>query len=108
MLETEFEVVGAVDNGRALVEAAAALLPDVIVTDIAMPVLDGLAATREILCRDPRIRVVFVTAHADPLLVAGSLAAGGLGYVPKPAAGEQLIPAVWAALKGKRWCLCNW
>jgi DNA-binding NarL/FixJ family response regulator len=107
MLEEDFDVVGAVDNGRALVDAAAVLLPDVIVTDIAMPLLDGIAATREILKKDPGVRVVFVTVHADPVLIRRGWAAGGLGYVPKPAAGDELVPAVWAVLKGKRWCLCS-
>jgi DNA-binding NarL/FixJ family response regulator len=107
LLEGEFEVVAAVGDGRALVAAEARLHPDVVVTDIGMPILDGIAAAGEILRRDPGARVVFVTVHADPLLVQRSLAVGGLGYVPKVRAGDELIPAVWAAVRGERWCLCN-
>ena len=72
-----------------------------------MPVLDGIEAAREILCRNPSARVVFVTVHADPLWVRRGLAVGVLGFVSKMSAGEQLVPAVWAALRGERWCLCN-
>jgi DNA-binding NarL/FixJ family response regulator len=107
LLQTDFEVVGTVQDGRALVEAEALLSPDVIVTDIAMPILDGIAAAREILRRNPLARVVFVTVYADPAMVRRGLAIGGLGYVQKVAAGDELVPAVWAALRGERWCLCN-
>jgi DNA-binding NarL/FixJ family response regulator len=107
LLQTEFEVIAAVQDGQALVDAATSLSPDVIVTDIAMPVLDGIAAAREILRRNPSARVVFVTVHADPTLVRRGLAIGGLGYVPKVSAGDELVPAVWAALRGERWCLCR-
>ena len=96
-----------VRDGRALVDAAARVSPDAIVTDISMPVLDGIEATRQILGTNPSARVVFVTVHVDPLLMRRGLAAGGLGYVPKVSAGEELVPAVWAALRGERWCLCS-
>ena len=80
--------------------------PDAIVTDISMPVLDGIEAAQEILCRNASARVVFVTVHADRLLMRRGLAVGGLGYVAKVSAGEELVPAVWAALRGERWCPC--
>ena len=107
LLQTQFDVVATVRDGRALVDAVARVSPDAIITDISMPVLDGIDAAREILARDPSARVVFVTVHADPLLRGQGLALGGLGYVPKVSAGEELVPAVWAALRGERWCLCN-
>ena len=107
LLETDFEVVATVQDGGALIEAVMQLVPDVIVTDISMPGLDGISAAREILRRDPSARVVFVTVNIDPTLVRRGLAAGGLGYVPKVSAGEELVPAVWAALRGERWCLCK-
>jgi DNA-binding NarL/FixJ family response regulator len=106
-LEAEFEVVAAVRDGQALIDAATRLSPDVIVTDIAMPILDGIAAAQELLRRNASARVVFVTVHADPAIVRRSLAIGGLGYVLKVSAGEELVPAVWAAFRGERWCLCN-
>ncbi len=108
LLQTEFEVVATVQDGRALVETAARVSHDAIVTDISMPLLDGIEAAREILRNNPSARVVFVTVHADPLVIRRGLAVGGLGYVPKVAAGDELIPAVWAALRGERWCSCNW
>jgi DNA-binding NarL/FixJ family response regulator len=79
----------------------------VIVTDIDMPILDGLAAARVILGHNPAARIVFLTVYTDPTLVKRSLAIGGLGYVPKISAGEELVPAIWAAFRGERWCLCN-
>jgi DNA-binding NarL/FixJ family response regulator len=105
LLETAFDVVATVGNGRALVEAAARISHDAIVTDVSMPILDGIEAARRILLDNPSARVVFVTFHADPSLIRKGLAVGGLGYVPKLAAGEELVPAVWAALRGERWCL---
>jgi DNA-binding NarL/FixJ family response regulator len=102
LLEMEFDVVGAVQNGHALVGAAETLSPDVIVSDIAMPGLDGIEAARRILCRNPAARIVFVTVHGEPEVVKRSLAIGGLGYVLKIVAGEELVPAVRAALRGER------
>lgn len=102
LLQPEFEVVATVEDGQALVEAAEALSPDVIVTDIAMPILDGIAASIEILRRNPTARIVFVTVHCDPVMIARALAAGAFGYVLKVAAGDELVPAVRAALRGER------
>ena len=106
LLRTEFDVVATVGDGRALVEAVARMSPDAIVTDISMPVLDGFEAAQEILCRNGSARVVFVTVHTDRLMMRRGLAIGGLGYVAKVSAGEELVPAVWAALRGERWCPC--
>jgi DNA-binding NarL/FixJ family response regulator len=107
LLRPEFDVVATVRDGQALVDTAAHLSPDVIVTDISMPILDGIEAARRILGMNPSARVVFVTVHADPLLIRSGWAAGGLGYVPKVSAGEELVPAIRAALRGERWCLCS-
>jgi DNA-binding NarL/FixJ family response regulator len=100
VLEPEFDVIAIVGDGHALVAAATTLSPDVIVTDIAMPGLDGLAAAGEILQRHPRARIVFVTIHNDAELVQKGLAIGALGYVLKLTAGEELVPAIYAALRG--------
>ena len=102
LLQDEFELVGTVSDGRALVEAADAIRPDVIVTDVGMPCLDGIAAALMILQKDPRARIVFVTGHAEAELLRRALAAGALGYVLKPAAGDELVVAVRAALRGER------
>ena len=100
LLEPEFEVVGAVADGQALIEAAERLQPDVIVTDITMPRLSGLAAASSIIRRHPSSRIVFVTVDADRTILRRSLATGALGYVLKVRAGEEIVAAVHAALRG--------
>ncbi len=102
LLQFEFDVIAHVQDGRALVCAAERLSPDVIVSDITMPGMDGIAAATVILLRDPEARIIFVTVHGDPCLVKRVLAIGALGYVLKVAAGDDLIPAVHAALRGER------
>jgi DNA-binding NarL/FixJ family response regulator len=102
LLQPVFDVIGDVHDGLALVEAAEALAPDVIVSDISMPGLDGITAAVRILRRNPDARIVFVTVHGDPLLVERGLATGALGYVLKLVAGDELVPAVRAALRGER------
>jgi DNA-binding NarL/FixJ family response regulator len=102
LVEPEFDVVATVGDGNALVAAAESLTPDVIVTDIAMPGLNGIAAADRILRSNPAIRVVFVTVHNHPVLVEKGLATGALGYVLKLTAGDDLVPAIRDALRGKR------
>lgn len=102
VLQPEFDVIATVGNGYALLAAAEALAPDAIVTDITMPDLDGIAAASEILRRNPAARIVFVTVHDDSEMVKKGLAIGALGYVLKLTAGEDLVPAVHAALRGER------
>lgn len=103
ILQTEFDVVADVADGLALVTAAEREWPDVIVTDISMPGLNGIAAARQILGSNPAARIVFVTIHAESTMVENSLATGALGYVLKMSAGDELLPAVHAALAGKRY-----
>jgi DNA-binding NarL/FixJ family response regulator len=102
LLRPEFDVVSQVGNGLALIEAAEWLSPDVIVSDISMPGIDGIAATSAILRKNAAARIILVTVHADPLLAERGLAAGALGYVLKHLAGEELVLAVHAALRGER------
>ena len=101
LLEPEFEVVGTVTDGEALVNAAERLAPDVIVTDVVMPGMSGIVAAREILRRRPAARIVFATVHADRTMMRSGLAAGAFGYVLKGRAGDDLIPAIRAALRGE-------
>jgi DNA-binding NarL/FixJ family response regulator len=103
LLTSEFDVIATVGDGDGLVAAADMLTPDVIVTDIAMPGLDGMAAAGEILQRNPRARIVFVTVHNDAEMVQKALATGVLGYVLKLTAGDELVPATHAALRGERY-----
>ena len=100
LLQRHFDVIALVEDGEALVNAAERLTPDVIVTDIRMPGLNGIEACALILRDHPKARVIFVTVHAEPTLVARGLAVGALGYVLKDAAGDDLVPAVRAALGG--------
>ena len=102
LLQPEFDVIAQVQDGLALVSAAERLSPDVIVSDISMPGLDGIAAAAAILRRNPAARIVFVTVHCDPILVERGFETGALGYVLKRAAGDELVPAVRSALRGER------
>ena len=102
MLEPEFEVIETVADGDALLQAMDALKPDVVVTDIMMPRLNGIVATAEILRRHPSARVVMVTIFGDRETTRAGLAAGALGYVLKSRAVEDLPQAVRAALRGER------
>ncbi len=100
LLSSDFDIVGTVMDGIALVEAAAKLKPDVVVTDIAMPRLNGIDASREILRRRLCSIVVLLTVSADAPVVKTALDAGIRAYVLKLNAGEELIPAIRAALQG--------
>jgi DNA-binding NarL/FixJ family response regulator len=102
LLQPEFEVIGHVCDGRTLIQDAQRLSPDVNVSDISMPGVDGITAAAVILHANPAARVVFVTVDTDPGTRARALAAGALGFVMKMAAGEELIPAIRAALCGQR------
>ena len=97
----EFDVIAWVENGRALVEATERLSPDVIVSDISMPGLDGIAAAAAILRSNAAARIILVTVHADPLLADRGMAVGAMGFVLKRQAGDELIPAVQSALRGE-------
>ena len=102
LVAPEFDVVATVGDGNALIAAAEALAPDVIVSDIAMPGLNGITAAARILGINPAVRVVFVTVHNQPELVEKGLAIGALGYVLKLRAGDDLVPAIHAVLRGQR------
>jgi DNA-binding NarL/FixJ family response regulator len=101
LLEPEFEVVQCVRDGRAAVEAAAQLEPDLLVLDLSMPVLDGIAAARSLLASGSRARVVILTVHGDPDYARAALAAGALGYVVKFRLASDLLPALRGALAGR-------
>jgi len=98
LLDSEFEVVGAVDNGQALVDSATELNPDVLVVDISMPVLNGIDAVRQIRKLGSKARVIFLTVHEDPDMVPACFDAGALGFVVKSRLASDLIPAIQFAL----------
>lgn len=101
LLETEFDLLGIVENGRALLTAARELKPDVIVSDITMPELNGIEAFEELKKDNPGIKVVFLTMHHSVAYARRALDAGAHGYVLKHSASEELILAVRAAAAGK-------
>ena len=100
LLATEFELVGAAANGRELLELAASTNPDVIVTDISMPLLNGIDAVRKLREGGIEAKVVFLTMHPDVVYATRALEAGASGYVLKHSASEELIAAIRQALHG--------
>ena len=103
LLSAEFELVGVVEDGRALIEAARKLRPDVIVADITMPHLNGIDALAQLKQDDEGVRVVFLTMHPEVAYARRALEAGALGYVLKHSAPSELIAAIRAAMDGKTW-----
>lgn len=103
VLELECDVIGVVVDGVSLIESVARLKPDVVVADISMPLLDGLAAAERIRQGDPSGRIVFVTVNADQDVVERAFRIGALGYVLKLTAGDDLLPAIRAAMRDERY-----
>jgi DNA-binding NarL/FixJ family response regulator len=100
ILEPRCDVVGTVGDGRALLEVAAKLQPDVIVLDIAMPRLNGLDAARNLKRTMPKIKLIFMTMNEDPDLVGEAFRAGASGFLLKQAAAFELMDAIEKVLKG--------
>jgi DNA-binding NarL/FixJ family response regulator len=103
LVEEFGEVVGRVEDGRALLEAAPRIMPDVVVMDISMPRLNGLEAARHLQKLVPQCRIIFLTMHADPMYVAEAFEAGASGYLLKQSAGYELKKAVHTVLGGGRY-----
>ena len=100
VLEPRCDVVGTVGDGRALLEVAAKLQPDIIVLDIAMPRLNGLDAARHLMRTMPKIKLIFMTMNEDPDLVGETFRAGASGFLLKQAAAFELMDAIEKVLKG--------
>jgi DNA-binding NarL/FixJ family response regulator len=100
VLSPHYEIAGSVADGRALVEAAMRLKPDLIVLDITMPHLSGVLAARQIKTSQPGIKLLFVTMHSSSAYVRAALEAGGTGYVLKSVVREELLHAVQSVLRG--------
>ena len=98
--QPDFEVVSAVGDGRALLQAVGAVQPDVIVADVNMPNLNGIDAARQIRKRYPDIKIVILTMHPDIGYATAALALGHSGYVLKSAAAEELPMAIREVLRG--------
>jgi DNA-binding NarL/FixJ family response regulator len=101
LLEPEFELVGIVEDGRAMLDAAEKLRPDVVVVDVSMPLLNGIEAVRQLKKKHKEIAVVFLTMHVDVTYAAKAFEAGASGYVLKHSAPSELITAITSALKGR-------
>ena len=100
LLEPEFEVVGAVADGNALVRASAQLKPDVCVVDISMPLLNGIEAAMRMRKNGSEARIVFLTVHQDSDFVRAALRTGALGYVIKSRMASDLCAAINDAISG--------
>jgi DNA-binding NarL/FixJ family response regulator len=101
LLHDDFELIGVARDGLELLESAASLSPDVVITDFKMPKLSGIEAGRRLLEQGHCKAVVLLTMYGDPQLVRGARDAGILGYVLKEKAADDLIPAVFSALQGR-------
>ena len=101
LLTPEFDLVGVVEDGRALIEAAGTLRPDVIVADVTMPHLNGIDALIRLRQLGDQTPVVFLTMHRDVSFARRALDAGASGFVLKHSASAELVTAIRAALQGK-------
>jgi DNA-binding NarL/FixJ family response regulator len=101
LLSPECEIVGHVSDGRALIAAAETLKPDVIVLDIAMPLMNGLEAARHVKQRLRNVKLVFVTMHEDADLAAEAFRSGASAYLLKRSAASELMTAIREVMKGR-------
>lgn len=101
LLQPDYEVVGSVEDGRALLKASVKFQPDVIVVDISMPLLNGIEAVRQIKATLPDTKVVFLTMNPDVIYAARAFEAGANGYVLKHSASDELMAAINSVLKGQ-------
>jgi DNA-binding NarL/FixJ family response regulator len=100
MLEPEFELIGCVGDGQALLTSARTLKPDVILLDISMPLLNGIDAARQLRKTLPSAKLIFLTMHGDREYVTEAFRAGAAGYLLKRAAASELLTAIREVLKG--------
>jgi DNA-binding NarL/FixJ family response regulator len=100
LLEPHYEVVGSVEDGRALLKAADELKPDIVLLDIGMPLLNGLDAARELRKRMPHVKMIFLTMDSDSYIAAEAFRAGAVAYLLKTSRPSELLQAVHDAVKG--------
>lgn len=101
ILQPDFEIVGIAEDTEALLARARRLRPDVVLLEMQLPGEGGLAAVRALQARQPELRCVFVTGRADLRAVREAFAAGAAAYVLKDATPDELIAAVWSAVRGE-------
>jgi len=100
-LQSQYEIVGLAKDGRALVQTAERLKPDLVVVDISMPLLNGFEAAKQIKKSLPHTKVIFLSQHLNPAYLKQALRLGASGYVLKAGATEELQQAIEAVLRGK-------
>lgn len=101
LLESRFEILGAASDGKTLLELALDLRPDIVITDLSMPVMNGLEVTRRLREAGSKTRIIFLSMHADGDLVREAFRVGASGYVLKSCAIEDLAAAISTVLEGK-------
>jgi DNA-binding NarL/FixJ family response regulator len=101
LLHDEFDVVGTVSDGRALLKAAGELLPDVVVVDIGMPLLNGLDAAEQLKTLHPAMKVIVLTQNREPRFAVEAFRRHASGYLLKDSAASELTTAIREALRGK-------
>ncbi len=99
-LEKNFEIIGQVSDGRALLDEAARLKPDLVIVDVGMPVLNGLDAARRIQENNPKVKFIFLTMQNDPHLAAAAMELGHVAFVLKNSAGSELLKAIDEVMRG--------
>src|SRR5215469_18145642 len=103
LLQSSYDIIATVVNGRELVQAALSLKPEVIVVDVAMPLLNGLEATRQVRQKDPGIKIIFLTMSEDPDIASEAMRAGASAFLLKTSAAWELLHSIRQALRGKRY-----
>jgi DNA-binding NarL/FixJ family response regulator len=103
LIEDRCDIVGTVVDGRALLEAASRLQPDLIILDISMPLLNGLEAARKLHKTMPETKLLFLTMHASPRYATEAFKAGASGFLLKQSADDELPQAITAVLQGKQY-----
>ncbi|HJT21107.1 MAG TPA: response regulator transcription factor [Nitrospira sp.] len=101
LLEDHCDVVGAVEDGRALIEDTLNLRPDIVILDISMPRLNGIEAAKKLKKQIPEVKLIFVTMHADLAYVNAAFRAGASGYLLKRSAATELMQAVQSVMNDK-------
>lgn len=99
-MQSDFELVGEASNGKEAVEKAAELLPDIILMDLNMPIMDGIEASHLIAKQNPEIKVLVLTSFSDRSHIVPALQAGSIGYMLKDVEPDQLAEAIRSAYKG--------
>ncbi|HKB01548.1 MAG TPA: response regulator transcription factor [Gemmataceae bacterium] len=101
LLEPECEVVGGVEDGRSVLAEAARLQPDIVILDVAMPLLNGLDAARQLRQALPKVKIIFLTMSEDPDIAAEAFRVGASGYLLKNSAAAELLQAIREVARGR-------